>query len=115
MKVRSDLTWEPPTDVIETDGEIIIIVEIAGMAGDDFDVVTDGKMIDVHGFRRSSYPDGKKQFHTLEIQAGPFEKRIELPVPVDQSKVTARYRNGMLKITIAKLQPKRRTRKVPIQ
>lgn len=115
MKLHSELTWEPPTDVVETEAEIIVIVEIAGMKGSDFDVVTDGKALRIGGFRRSAYPDGKKQFHALEIQAGPFEKRIDLPVPVDQSKVSAHYRNGMLEITITKLQPRRRTRKVPIK
>jgi len=115
MKLHSELTWEPPTDVVETESEIIVIVEIAGMKGADFDVVTDGKVLRIGGFRRSAFPDGKKQFHTLEIQAGPFEKRVALPVPVDQSKVAARYRDGMLEITIAKLQPLRRARKVPIR
>ena len=115
MKLHSELKWEPPTDIVETEKEIIVIVEIAGMSDGDFEVVTDGKVLSVGGFRRSAYPDGKKQFHTLEIQAGPFEKRIALPVPVDQSKVSARYRNGMLEIRIAKLQPERRTRKVPIR
>ena len=33
MKVQSELTWEPAIDVIETDEELIIIVEIAGMNG----------------------------------------------------------------------------------
>lgn len=115
MKLHSELKWEPPTDIVETGEEIIIIVEIAGMNGDDFNVVTDGKVLSIGGSRRSIYPAGDKQFHTLEIQAGPFEKRIELPVPVDQSKVSARYRNGMLRISIAKLRPRRRQRKVPIK
>jgi HSP20 family protein len=115
MKLHSELKWEPPTDVVETEEELIIIVEIAGMNGDDFNVVTDGTVLSIGGFRRGTYPDGKKQFHTLEIQAGPFERKIALPAPVDQSKVSARYRNGMLEITIAKLRPHGRTRKVPIK
>jgi HSP20 family protein len=115
MKLHPELKWQPPTDIVETEGEIIVIIEIAGMKGDDFEVVTDGKMLSIGGFRRSAYPDGKKQFHTLEIQAGPFGKRIELPAPVDQSKVSARYRNGMLEIRIAKLRPERRTRRVQIR
>ena len=115
MKLHSELKWEPPTDIVETEEEIVVIVEIAGMAGDDFEVVTDGKVLSVGGFRKSAYPDGKKHFHTLEIQAGPFGKKIALPVPIDQSKVSARYSNGMLEIRIPKLRPDRRTRRVPIR
>jgi HSP20 family protein len=115
MKLHSELKWEPSTDVVVTEGEIMVRVEIAGMKSGDFDVVTDGKVLNISGYRRSDYPSGKKQFHTIEIQAGPFEKVLELPVPVDHSKVTARYRNGMLEITIARIRPPKRTRKVPIK
>lgn len=115
MKLHSELKWEPPTDVVETESEIIVVVEIAGMKGGDFDVMTDGRLLRISGIRRSVSPAGKKQFHTLEIQVGPFEKKVTLPVPVDHSKVSATYRNGILEVTIAKIQPQRRLRRVPIR
>jgi HSP20 family protein len=114
MKVPAGLKWEPPTDVIETETEIIVVVEIAGMSGDDFDVVTDGSALRIGGLRQSAAPQGKKQFHTLEIQVGRFERKVELPVPIDHSKVSARYRNGMLEVRLLKVQQQKRSRRVPI-
>ncbi len=115
MKLHSELKWEPPTDVVETDHEIFVVVEIAGMKGGDFDIMTDGRVLSISGIRRSVSPAGKKQFHTLEIQAGPFERKVTLPVPVDDSKVSATYRNGILEVTIAKIRPQKRSRRVPIR
>jgi HSP20 family protein len=114
MKVHSELTWEPPIDVVETDEELIVVVEIAGMSGKDIDVVTDGKTLKISGLRKAGSPVGRKQFHRLEIQAGRFMREIPIPVRVDHSKVAASYRNGMLEVRIRKIQPSRHVRRVEI-
>jgi HSP20 family protein len=114
MKLPAGLKWTPPTDVVETEKEVIVVVEIAGMSGGDFDVVTDGSTLRIGGYRRNAAPQGRKQFHTLEIQVGRFEKIVELPVPVDHRSVSARYRNGLLEVTMAKVQLRQTSRKVPI-
>jgi HSP20 family molecular chaperone IbpA len=103
VRIHSDLTWEPPTDVIETETEIVVTVDIAGMNGKDIGVVTDGKALRINGTRRSLAAQGVKQFHMLEIQCGPFERVIELPSRVDPGKVSAHYVKGMLQIRVRKL------------
>jgi HSP20 family protein len=115
MKLHSDLTWEPPTDVVETEREIIIIVEVPGMDGRDIDVVTDGKIIKISGTRKNITPRERKQFHKLEIQVGPFERILELPVPVDQAEVSAQYNKGILNIKLQKLEEQKRVRRVEIE
>lgn len=114
MKLQSELTWEPPVDVVETEKEVIVIVDIAGMNGDDINVVTDGRLLKISGVRKNRCPPGRKQFHKVEIQVGRFEREIELPAPVDHSKVSARYKRGMLEIRILKMDPSERIRKVEI-
>lgn len=115
MKLHSDLAWEPPTDVFETEREIIVVVEIPGMNGREIDVVTDGKVLKISGARRNIIPQGQKQFHKLEIQVGPFERLVELPVPVDHSDVSAHYEKGILNVTLHKLEEQKRVRKVEIE
>lgn len=115
MKLHSDLTWEPPTDVIETEREIIVVVEVPGMNGRDIDVVTDGRVLKISGTRRNITPQGRKQFHKLEIQVGPFERLVELPVPVDHSDVSAHYERGILTVTLLKLEEQKRVRRVEIE
>jgi len=114
VRIHSDLTWEPPTDIIETEGEIVVTVDIAGMNGKDIGVVTDGKVLRINGTRRSLAAQGVKQFHMLEIQCGPFERVIELPSRVDPAKVSAHYTKGLLQIRIRKLDPGKYVKKVEI-
>lgn len=115
MKLHSDLTWEPPTDIIETEHEIVVIVEVPGMNGKDIDVVTDGKVLKVSGKRRIATPPDRKQFHMLEIQVGPFERLIELPVLVDHADVSAHYDKGILNIRLLKLKEQKLVRRVEIE
>jgi len=115
VRIRSELTWEPPTDVIETESEIIVVVDIAGMNGKDISVVTDGKLLRINGTRRGAGAQGIKQFHKLEIQTGPFERALELPSRVDPAKVSARYVKGFLEVRIRKLDPSEYVKKVEIE
>ena len=114
MKLPTDLTWNPPVDIVETEEEVIVLVDIAGMNGNEINVVTDGKVLRINGFRKNINPPGQKQFHKLEIQVGPFERVIELPVPVDHSRITARYDHGLLRIRIAKPDSSKDVKKIQI-
>lgn len=114
VRIHSGLTWEPATDIIETDSEIVVVVDIAGMNGKDISVVTDGTILRISGTRRSMNAPGVKQFHMLEIQCGFFERAIELPSRVDPAKVSAHYTKGLLQIRIRKLNPSEYVKKVEI-
>jgi HSP20 family protein len=114
MRIHSELAWEPATDIIETESEIVVVVDVAGMNGKDISVVTDGAVLRVSGTRRGMSAPGVKQFHMLEIQCGPFERVIELPSRVDPSKVTAHYTKGLLQVRIRKLDPSEYVKKVEI-
>ena len=79
LRMSSELTWEPPTDVVETADEIVVSVDIAGMEGKEISVVTDGAVLRVRGTRRGAAAPGVKHFHQIEIRSGPFERAIVLP------------------------------------
>ncbi len=114
LRMPSELTWEPPTDVVETDDEIVVTVDIAGMDGKDMSVVTDGATLRVRGTRRASTTPGVKHFHQLEIRSGPFERAIVLPSRVDPGKVSAQYTRGLLEVRIRKLAPSEYVKRVKI-
>jgi len=114
MNIPSELTWEPATDVIETSKELVIMIDIAGMNGDDIDVVTDGKVLKISGWRKHAPLPETKQFHKMEIPVGRFGRAIDLLVPVDPGKVTAHYRNGLLEVRLRKLDESERIKKIQI-
>ena len=99
---ESDLSWKPATDAYETDDSFIVQMDLAGMAPSQIEVLADEKMLLVRGIREDSSGPGKKHFHKMEINVGPFARRVALPVEVDPASATARYRSGFLYVTFSK-------------
>ncbi|MBI4720703.1 MAG: Hsp20/alpha crystallin family protein [Chitinivibrionia bacterium] len=100
IKVEAGFGWTPPTDVFETETELVIIMDIAGMNRRDISVMTDGKVLTIQGVRGEVAPPGKKQFHKMEIQVGPFQRLIQVPVPIDSGSIFTNYSNGLLEIRL---------------
>ncbi len=115
MKYPSDLSWEPPADVIVTAEEVIVIVDIAGMDSDSINVVTDGTKLRIGGVRGTACCEGMKKYNQIEIRIGRFFREIDLPVPVDSAETKARYDRGMLEVRVARTDPSSRVRKVEIE
>lgn len=95
--------WRPPTDVYETDTEITVRVEIAGMCEADFSIALYGRLLAISGVRSDIYE--RRAFHRMEIPFGEFVVEIELPMAVDENRVEAAYSDGFLKIILPKARP----------
>jgi len=99
--------WKPRTDVYETDDELIVHMDIAGMKADDFSVELDDGILKISGERTASAREqGKRHYHSMEVQIGPFERRFRLPVVVDPASIRAIYEHGFLEIRLAKQPPR---------
>ena len=105
IPMRPNLGWSPPTDVFETETDFVVTMDIA---------VTDGKILTIRGIRNELSPPGRKQFHKLEIQVGPFQRMIQIPVPVDQHIFTD-YSNGLLEIRLKKRFDKPSRREIDVE
>ena len=101
--VRSSI-WSPPTDVYETEQNLIIKVEVAGMRDEDFEVAFENNILMIRGHR----PDRneKRAYHQMEIRFGRFEIAVEIPVVIDIEKAIAEYKDGFLVITLPKVNSK---------
>jgi HSP20 family protein len=96
-----DLSWEPPTDITETDSEILITVALPGVDRDTVKVTVDADRILVVGFRRPSAIPRGGLVHRLEIPYGRFERQITFPATrlrLGQSE----FANGCLMLKFSK-------------
>jgi len=94
--------WKPPTDVYETTDAIIVHMGIAGMQPEDFTVEFAEGVVTITG-ERPPRGEGKRHYHSMEVQVGPFERRLRLPVPVDPTSLRATYEHGFLEVRLTKL------------
>jgi HSP20 family protein len=97
----STMVWRPPLDIYETEDEIIVVIELAGVAEDDLTVTLFSDLLVVEGKREQPITD-MSACHQLGIKYGHFKSEIEIHAPVDHDRVTAAYRNGFLNIMLHK-------------
>jgi HSP20 family protein len=104
--------WAPALDVVESSDAYHIDVEVPGLRPEDIDVTVDQGMLTVQGERRSEQETRDRQYHRIERRYGVFRRSITLPSHVDADRVDATYDNGVLRLTVPKIeaaQPKRIT------
>jgi HSP20 family protein len=71
--------WEPPADVLETEGEALIFVALPGVDPDSAQVVLEGGELVISGSRSLPAELQDARIHRLELPQGRFERRIPLP------------------------------------
>jgi HSP20 family protein len=106
-RLRGD-RWQPDVDVFETEKEIIVRVDLAGVRNSDLRVTVDGSMLRISGVRVSGDSSEVKRLHQMEIATGPFERRVRVPVAFDRERVAAHLSDGFLTVSLSKRSPVRR-------
>ena len=106
--MRSRRIWRPPTDVYETDENIVVKVELAGMQVDDFAISFADRRLVVAGNRPD--PEGKRIYQNMEIRYGPFCTEVRVGLALDQSAITATYEGGFLYVMLPKETKEHRVR-----
>jgi HSP20 family protein len=94
--------WRPAADAYETASTIEILVDLAGVGEDDFEVRLFDDALVVEGHRRLPVSPEGAVYHAAGIRQGPFQLELPLPVAVDPERVTARCDLGLLRITLPK-------------
>lgn len=95
--------WRPPVDLYETPTAVVVEIEIPGASSGAIRIVADSHTLLVEGSRETraaGSSDGR--FLCIERASGPFRRLLKLPVRVDRDRAVARYRDGILTITLPK-------------
>ncbi len=99
------LIMEPPVDVYETEDEVVIVLEMAGIAEEELEVTIEGLEVRLAGDRKPLPARPGGGYSQLEIGAGPFLRELHLPAEVNAEAVRTVYRDGMLEIALPKASP----------
>lgn len=102
LRLLAQNRWRPDVDVYETATTVEIVVDLAGVDEDDFEVQLFEDAVVVEGRRDVPARDEVARYHTASIRQGPFRAEVALPVSIDAERVDARYEAGLLRISLAK-------------
>ena len=94
--------FRPRIDVVRTEepDELRVTVDLAGVDPGDVHIVVHERALLVTGLRRRLHPDCRLSYHLMEIEYGPFERRIGLPEHVDPEGARATYERGLLTVVL---------------
>jgi HSP20 family protein len=93
--------WAPLVDITEDDKEYIIKTELPEVKKDDVKVSVENGLLTIVGERKFEKEENKK-YHRIERAYGRFIRSFVLPEGVDPDKVNAEFRDGVLKVHLAK-------------
>jgi HSP20 family molecular chaperone IbpA len=95
--------WRPDADVYETPRTIEMIIDLAGVEDDAFEVQLFENAVVIEGHRRLSAGSQDVLYHAAGIRQGPFHIELPLPARVDPDAVEAAYDRGLLRVTLPKV------------
>jgi HSP20 family protein len=95
-------TWAPACDIYETDNEVVVKAELPEVKKEDVHVSFENGVLTIRGERKFSEETKRDNYHRLERSYGEFVRSFTLPSFVDAGKINADFKDGMLRVTMAK-------------
>ena len=96
--------WRPLFDLVETADAYVLYAELPGVRREDLALESDGRSIELSGVRHPQV-EGGHGFLRLEGRYGRFKRRLDLPEPVAEGAIAARFRRGILEVVLPKRPP----------
>jgi HSP20 family protein len=96
--------WIPTADVKQTDDAVEVWMDLPGMSKDEVDILVEGNRLSIKGERKREKSEEGENWYINERFFGTFHRTFVLPAELDPSKAAASYREGVLHISIPKLE-----------
>jgi len=91
----------PAADILTRDNDIVFRIELPGIDPEkDVTVVVEDDELVIRGERKYTHETKEKDYYRMETAYGAFERRFPLAEEVDEDKIEAAYKDGVLEVTI---------------
>jgi HSP20 family protein len=98
----------PRVDVIDNETEIVVRAEVPGIRKEDLDVSMNEETVTIRGHTSREEKTESGNYYRSEISHGEFVRTVGLPSAVDAEKATAKLENGVLELTLPKVERAKR-------
>ena len=99
---ESSTNWTPAVELQDQENSLLLRVEIPGVEGKDLDIQVTREAVSISGEHRYEKQSEEKGFYHSEFRYGKFQRTVQLPVPIQNDKVEAEFKNGILTLTLPK-------------
>lgn len=94
--------WVPAVDIYETKDSIVLNVELPGVTKEEISLEVKDNTLTLRGEKKMEKDVKEESYHRMERTYGSFMRAFTLPSTVQQEKVKARFRDGILEVSIPK-------------
>ena len=98
----------PKVDVIERDNEVLIRAEVPGVKKEDLEVSMTDNTVTIKGATRHEEKEEQGDYYRHEISKGSFSRTVALPGDVDNDKAKTSFKDGVLEVTVPKVEKAKR-------
>lgn len=106
----------PRVDVSETDTEVRVTAELPGLDKKDVDVTVSDGMLSITGEKKAESEDEGSSYHVRERTYGHFERSMPIGTEIEEDKVKATFKNGVLTVTLPKTEAaQKRFKRIPVE
>jgi HSP20 family protein len=102
-----------PLDLSETDQTFEVRLDVPGVNPKEIDIQLNANMLTISGERSEEKEEKGKTYHFVERSFGSFSRSVSLPSPVKEDAIEARYKDGVLTVTLPKTE-EAKSRKIAI-
>jgi HSP20 family protein len=106
--------WVPRIEVLQREGAMVVRAELPGVEPDDIVVNVENGVLSIWGERQQERREDDDGVVRTERVYGTFFRSIPLPDGADEERVTAKFRNGVLELTIPVAEHER-GRRIPVE
>jgi HSP20 family protein len=92
--------WAPAIDVLTQDGDLVIKAELPGVKQEDVDITLQDNVLTISGERKDEREEQRGGYYVRERRYGSFRRSLTVPEGTDESKIHARFENGVLEVTV---------------
>lgn len=94
----------PPVNIVDHENELVLEAELPGVKKDEVQIEVHGNLLHLKGEKKTSREVNEDNYRLREVHTGTFSRTFTLPTDVDAEKVKAEYRDGILRITLPKVE-----------
>jgi HSP20 family protein len=106
---KAEATWSPQLDLYEDANTFVLEADLPGVREKDVSVTVEDDNLVLQGKRSFERVCNEEDFYCHERRSGEFVRRLRLPTSVNQEKIHADFRDGVLRVTLPKTKQERKS------
>jgi len=103
-RTRSGKVFVPAVDIIDSENELVLLADIPGSKENSIDITLENNLLTIQGNVSWNDPEGYEPSY-IEYEVGDFQRSFTVDETIDRDKIKAKYKNGVLRLTLPKTEP----------